>query len=490
MSSPDSLPPVISGPPELPVLPAPRRKRRVLPVVLTLLSLPFVLYGGFILFYVAGNASAEAKIRARGEPVTSREVAAAQPKVPDDQNAAIPLMALWRIEDPKHWEAFESGKSMDQAGPGDDVPAGLPLLGKAGVKLPASDPLPKAMLDQVAAHVARREGYRAAVRKALERPHCIFPIQHEAGFGSRLPHLSRIKNTHSEFRLAFVDALNRRDTTEAIAHLEDMERLARLLAEDVNLISHLIRLVVCTGVVEGVERLVSAAPLDAADLARVERLLASTNTGRHLAACLRTERAAVLDAMEMSAEQFIRLGAADGELSESDQKMVRVLRVSRALGLRHLDRARLLEFHEQMASALEKDPAGGAAGLGSLLELLREGNPFLHPITLMMIKPVERAGTRSARMEALRRCAVAVVEVERFRAANGGRLPTSLEELPAPTDRSLRTDPFGDSLKYRVLEVGYVVYSVGPDRVDDGGVPKRPSRERSTPQDAAIVIRR
>jgi len=41
-----------------------------------------------------------------------------------------------------------------------------------------------------------------------------------------------------------------------------------------------------------------------------------------------------------------------------------------------------------------------------------------------------------------------------------------------------------------VLEVGYVVYSVGPDRVDDGGVPKRPSRERSTPQDAAIVIRR
>ena len=115
---------------------------------------------------------------------------------------------------------------------------------------------------------------------------------------------------------------------------------------------------------------------------------------------------------------------------------------------------------------------------------------FLHPITLMMIKPVERAGTRSARMEAARRCALAVVEVERFRAANGGRLPTSLEELPAPTDRSLRTDPFGDALKYRVLEVGYVVYSLGPDRIDDGGVPKRPSREPSAPKDAAIAIRR
>lgn len=108
----------------------------------------------------------------------------------------------------------------------------------------------------------------------------------------------------------------------------------------------------------------------------------------------------------------------------------------------------------------------------------------------MMIKPIERAGTKSARMEALRRCALAVVEVERFRAANGGRLPMSLEELPAPTDRSLRTDPFGDSLKYRVLDVGYVVYSLGPDRIDDGGVPKRPSREPSAPQDAAIAIRR
>ncbi len=66
------------------------------------------------------------------------------------------------------------------------------------------------------------------------------------------------------------------------------------------------------------------------------------------------------------------------------------------------------------------------------------------------------------------------VAIERFRRANGDRLPARLDEVtPAFLDK-IPFDPFsGKPMLYRVEDGGYVVYSVGPDRKDDGGVTSR-----------------
>ncbi len=51
-----------------------------------------------------------------------------------------------------------------------------------------------------------------------------------------------------------------------------------------------------------------------------------------------------------------------------------------------------------------------------------------------------------------------------------GRNPTSLEELSPDDLPTLQIDPFSDRpLVYRQTEDGYELYSVGPNRVDDGG---------------------
>ncbi|MFO0810886.1 MAG: hypothetical protein U0746_19835 [Gemmataceae bacterium] len=71
---------------------------------------------------------------------------------------------------------------------------------------------------------------------------------------------------------------------------------------------------------------------------------------------------------------------------------------------------------------------------------------------------------RFALDEARVRCALAAIAIEQHRVTNGG-WPKSLADLgPLPTD------PFtGMPLLYKQLADGVVVYSVGPDEIDDGG---------------------
>ncbi len=68
------------------------------------------------------------------------------------------------------------------------------------------------------------------------------------------------------------------------------------------------------------------------------------------------------------------------------------------------------------------------------------------------------------------RSANAALAVERYRLAHGDGLPPSLDALvPEFLDR-VPTDIFADSpLRYRRLDLGYVIYSIGPDQKDDGG---------------------
>ena len=69
--------------------------------------------------------------------------------------------------------------------------------------------------------------------------------------------------------------------------------------------------------------------------------------------------------------------------------------------------------------------------------------------------------------------------VQRYRLASG-KLPETLAELvPAYLD-AVPKDPFdGKEMRYKKLETGFVVYSIGEDGSDDGG--KERPRERSSP---------
>lgn len=80
-----------------------------------------------------------------------------------------------------------------------------------------------------------------------------------------------------------------------------------------------------------------------------------------------------------------------------------------------------------------------------------------------------RVATPIRRGQAGMRCMIAVLAVERYRRASG-HWPDNLGDLVPLYVTKVPLDPFdGQPLRYRRIANGVVVYSVGADRVDDGG---------------------
>jgi ABC-type transport system involved in multi-copper enzyme maturation permease subunit len=92
------------------------------------------------------------------------------------------------------------------------------------------------------------------------------------------------------------------------------------------------------------------------------------------------------------------------------------------------------------------------------------------PHLIRMLAPagmrIEQAYWRS---QAQLRAAIVALAVERFRREHG-RWPNSLAELVPSKLPKIYTDPYdGQPLRYRKNKEGVVIYSVGPDKIDDGG---------------------
>ncbi len=82
--------------------------------------------------------------------------------------------------------------------------------------------------------------------------------------------------------------------------------------------------------------------------------------------------------------------------------------------------------------------------------------------------------TEDIRTIARLRTADVALAIQRYRLATGS-LPDSLEELVPSYLDAVPKDPFdGKDLRYKKLDIGFVVYSVGEDGKDDGGVQVSP----------------
>src|SRR6185436_7610117 len=90
------------------------------------------------------------------------------------------------------------------------------------------------------------------------------------------------------------------------------------------------------------------------------------------------------------------------------------------------------------------------------------------------------------------RIATTALAVEQFRNRNG-KLPEELEQLTPDFIAEEPEDPFdGLSLRYKRTEKGYLIYSVGPDREDNGGWEKGDRRKSADGKsfDLTFVVER
>ena len=109
-----------------------------------------------------------------------------------------------------------------------------------------------------------------------------------------------------------------------------------------------------------------------------------------------------------------------------------------------------------------------------------------------MTPVMQGMGDRTASAEALKALTISAIAIRRYQLQHGGQLPPSLDDLIPLYLPGLPADPFGEnSLTYRPGDDGgFVLYSVGIDRIDQGGdaTPLPAGKRTGRPPDRRDIV--
>ncbi len=470
-----------------------RRLRRLLSFSLGLLivSLVFLLCERWRGQWALARCYSD--LKAKGEKLTFAEVA---PPVPEGDNSAPEVVEAA--------QKLEKGSVMPNRRPPamTIVPSGRAIAWFQQSEW-VEDKLTNTW-SQVADDLRQNEPALARIRAALAKPVLRNPLDFSLGYGLRFDHLTPMKSLARWFGSACQLALREGRNRDAIDHAVLQMRLARILAEDRIVISELVRhAIAAIAKCSAWESLQSGGWTDP-DLARLQEAWASEDFLATLVHCLEGERAyglACVIRLRQSNEEAVQAMFWQEEfLDEIDdpgwhhwpgmdflrkQVYCRIWRFAWShqderrylLGMqRLLEIARAAGAQQSYASiAQDIDRLADETSNLSRYDRLRFA---LSPLSLSTLSAVIRRGMQAETDKAMVVCAIAL----KRHSLRHGQPPSSLDMLAPEFAPSAPVDMMdGKPLKYRIDADGRsMLYSVGPNGLDDGGDATMPPSQSSS----------
>lgn len=244
---------------------------------------------------------------------------------------------------------------------------------------------------------------------------------------------------------------------------------ARSFKEQPFLISQLVRIAEQAIAVGSVERTLAQGEVSDATLQNLQKLLEREYNEDSLHNAMRGERAAGHQMAEMMRERKLKFSQLTSNMGvkPSGPELAVDLMPGLVLGS-FPDYVRLM--NEQVKAAKLKDPERGEA-MKKIEDQVRNQRSILARLILPATLKVSES---SKRQQASLRSAAVAVAAERFRVKKD-RFPDGLDELvKGGYLKEHPIDPYdGKLLRYKRTQSGAVVYSVGPNKTDDGGTLNR-----------------
>lgn len=447
-----------------------RRGRRGL-IWLLLLMVPLlavIAYG--IHLNVAGDSQLLAAF-AELDRIDARwrldDVEADRVVIPPAENSATPAIAA-KQKLPERWPDWDYPP---QANGSQDLGVKRKLLQDGFWQLEPVRQLDAAQIAALRGELKRAAEALAEARKLADMPRGRYSISYSPDFLSTL--LPHVQDARVIASLLAYDVLLRaqdNDIVGALASCRAILNVGRSIGDEPLLVSQLVRMACRAIAVSKVERvLAQGEPSDDA-LRTLQQLLEQEEPEPLILIALRGERGGMdrfLEAVQSGAVNLSAIGPnsnsdpgaeADPGIGEAVLRWSPgYIKSQRAEMLRHMNKTVAVAKlpPEQRRDRFLELEAEASAGSG----LVRQLTPA--------ISRVSEAGLRS---QAQLRCAIAAVAAERFR-RDKGHWPENNEELrKSGLLPAWPNDPFdGQPLRFRRTSDGIVIYSIGPDRADDGG---------------------
>jgi len=404
-----------------------------------------VLVGGYVFYRWAVRRGVEkryAAIHAAGQPVTLKELDEWYPTPPVGLNGAdVYQQAFFKY----------SNTTMDREN--------LPIVGRA--RLPElGEPIAPEMLAAIREYLAANAEALELLHEASRYEQCRYPINTSGGLGTLLPHLAQCRQAARLLYLQTILKSEDGDAEGAAQAVMDSLAVGRSLNNEPILISRLVQ-IACNYITYGsFERVLSRTELTDGQLLELSEAFGNAKTPESIARALAGERCMGIGVFELEDPSVRSGGGGQG---------IPPLTVLKVTGLLDMDAKEYVDIMNGCIAASQAPP-------GNLGEYAAEFDKRIPKLprwcffSRMLLPALSAALNKDIRDAAQLRCAATAAAVERYRLAHGD-LPSQLADVAPEFIPEIPADPFtGTPLLYKLAEDSCVVYSVGQDGKDDGGV--------------------
>jgi type II secretory pathway pseudopilin PulG len=152
-----------------------------------------------------------------------------------------------------------------------------------------------------------------------------------------------------------------------------------------------------------------------------------------------------------------------------------------------------LKTMQKFIDAAGQPPSERFEAMKTFDEDMVEAKRKLYVMTALILPALGKTMDRDAENSARLRTAATALAIERYRLKHDGKLPETFSVLVPEYLPTMPIDPFtGEAMQYRKRDKGFVVYSAGADRQDDGGVTTAKKRGASgaSPADICFTVER
>lgn len=433
----------------------------------------------FVLFRVSGSIKLKKQItvfRNQGYPVTLEELDRWYNIPEGAKNGADVYMA-----------AFSNYVKWDN-----DAQRELPVFGKAS--LPGrTQPLDASMRQLVEKFLSDNDKTLTLLHEAASIEHCRYPIDLTKGSVDLMERpgspASWVEDLRASARLLHLEALSHcenQDPDKALESIRANFALARFIGAP--LLTHrLIHNSVQSRTYKSIERVLNRIQLTEEQLMRLSAWIEVPDNDRGYKRALVGEHCLGLHVFRGHIRQVSDQIGSKGRLS------LLFLAFWRMTGLNDRDATEYINIMQENIDAMELPSDERLLVFDSIQDDVNSGKRG-GLLTRLLLPALARRLQIDTRCLAHLRATQTALVVERYRLAEG-HLPQSLDNLVPAYMEAVPTDPFdGRSLKYRTLETGFVVYSIGYDLTDEGGAErdsrKRDPRGKPLPWDVTFIMER
>jgi hypothetical protein len=448
----------------------PRRKRRVLQ---TLVILLVVIIAGFVAFRLILKSKLNAMldaIRADGYPATYAELDALYTIPESAENVA---------------EVFKNSFSHRVRWEDDEKRRQLPVVGLARLPL-RTEPLAEETKTLVTQYLADNRQALELLHKGAAIEHSRYPVDLSKGLEALNSDFHNIRQSTRLLKLeAILDAENGKPE-QAADSITSAFSLTRSLSKEPTLLSQLVRLACQELAVSTLERAVNRTEFSDEQLIDLSQSLVNAEDPCAMIRAFVGDRCEGLGIFKMTAAQISHLL----DMVSNRPRPLGALKITlcRFAGLADMDAIIYLDLMNDYIKALKLPPEQRQEAADAAYARY-DKTSRIHVISHGIMPAFSNCTIIDLRITAQLRTARAGLAVQRYRLAVG-KLPESLGDLMPTYLDAVPKDPFdGKELRYKKLETGFVVYSIGKDGNDDGGK-ERPRFVSDVPVDVTFIVQR